>query len=622
MKWKIEDGVVVGVDADLEIYPTANEVYSATNVIKINGNEYPFLLNDIKFNKLLPLNFKIVLSIEDNIKINLFALKGNKKFPIKVIDNVFIDYVIIENNWYFLEQTISEVSNVINNLSIDINKGFSFGEYIELKKELSQFDLKIDDQVLENINSLKNDEESTKHLGFNGKLFPYQESGVKWLSYMADNKCGCILADSMGLGKTVQIILLLAHLKNTVSNFHGLVIAPVSLLENWRREIIKFYPSLNVHINYGEERINYYKELLDYDVIITSYANAQNGISMYEMINWSVVVLDEAQNIKNPYAKRTKAVKSLKKDVGVAVTGTPFENHLTDVWSITDFVIPKLLGSLPDFNNQYEDDILSAYDIEPTISPIMIRRKVEDVAKDLPEKIEIPQPLNMTLQEAHYYDASLNKIEGLDDLRLDKIQELRMFCTHPEVYDESYIGEDPYTLSQKYQRCCEIIGEIVANNEKAIIFTSFNKMIDILCKDLKERFGIYTNYINGSVDSGERQRIIDEFSSINGSGVLVLNPRAAGTGLNITAANHVIHYNLEWNPAIEDQASARSYRRGQEKTVFVYRLYYLNTIEEVINERIERKRELSDIAIIGNNGELDKEDLAKVLLKTPIKEVR
>lgn len=622
MNWKIEDGVIVGTEDNLKIYPTTNEIYSATKTINIDGIEYPFLLNDFKFNKLLPLNFKAVLSIEENIKINLFALKEGNEIPIKVINNLFVDYVIIENNWYFIEQIINDVSSIINNLSIEINKGLSFSEYIDLKKELSQFDLNINDQVLENINSLKNDERSTEHLGFVGKLFPYQESGVKWLSYMADNKCGCILADSMGLGKTVQIILLLAHLKNTINVFHGMVIAPVSLLENWRREINKFYPSLNIHVNYGDEKINYYKELLDYDVIITSYANVHNSISMYEMIEWNIVVLDEAQNIKNPYAKRTKAVKSLKRDVGVAVTGTPFENHLTDVWSITDFAIPKLLGSLSDFNNRYEDDASSAYDIEPTISPIMIRRKVEDVAKDLPDKIEIPQPLNMTLIEAHYYDDSLNKIEGLDDLRLNKIQELRMFCTHPEVYDESYADEDPYTLSQKYQRCCEIVGEIVANNEKAIIFTSFNKMIDILCKDLKDRFGIYTNYVNGSVSPNERQKIIDEFSSINGAGVLVLNPRAAGTGLNITTANHVIHYNLEWNPAIEDQASARSYRRGQEKTVFVYRLYYLNTIEEVINERIDRKRELSDIAIIGNNGELDKEDLAKVLLKTPIREVR
>jgi SNF2 family DNA or RNA helicase len=247
----------------------------------------------------------------------------------------------------------------------------------------------------------------------------------------------------------------------------------------------------------------------------------------------------------------------------------------------------------------------------------MIRRKTIDVAKDLPERIDVPQPILMTDEEAKLYENE-RKVCNLKSITLDMIQSLRMFCTHPLVYNNNISNKDPIQTSNKYARLCEILSEIFIKNEKVIIFTSFNKMIEIFMKDLKERFNVPISYINGAVNPINRQEIIDKFSSIEGSSILVLNPRAAGTGLNITAANNVIHYNLEWNPAIEDQASARAYRRGQNKTVFVYRLFYANTIEEVMNERIQLKREISDAAIVGNDGtEQDKKDLLKALSLSP-----
>ena len=228
----------------------------------------------------------------------------------------------------------------------------------------------------------------------------------------------------------------------------------------------------------------------------------------------------------------------------------------------------------------------------------------------------------MTKEEAKFYEAERIKDGDLSELksvRIDKIQKLRMYCTHPLVYDKSLGNVDPCTISNKYSRLCEILEEIFEKGEKAIVFTSFNEMINIITKDVKNRYGVYTNYINGSINASTRQSIIDEFSDLNGSGILVLNPKAAGAGLNITTANHVIHYNLEWNPAIEDQASARAYRRGQEKTVFVHRLFYANTLEDYVNNKIQSKRDISDTAIVGNIGDsMTTEDLIRALTLTPV----
>ena len=253
----------------------------------------------------------------------------------------------------------------------------------------------------------------------------------------------------------------------------------------------------------------------------------------------------------------------------------------------------------------------------------MLRRRVKEVAKDLPERIDIPQSIIMSDEEACLYEDSRiadDPHEELKNMQLAKIQKLRTFCTHPCVYDDDYIAEDPTSISTKYKRLCEILEEIFENGEKAVIFTSFRRMINVMCDDIKKRFNVYTNFIDGSVEAEDRQKVVDEFSELNGSGALILNPKAAGAGLNITCANHAIHYNLEWNPAVEDQASARIYRRGQDKTVFIYRLFYADTIEEIINEKIQSKRLLSDNAIIGNNGAItEQEYLIKALSASPYK---
>ncbi|MBR4260845.1 MAG: DEAD/DEAH box helicase [Clostridia bacterium] len=615
---KVENNILFYERDGKKYYPKASELYNYVfnESIVIDGLSLnrPIEIRFSKFGKNIEIIFEV---INNKIHLNCYELLSKKESKIQIVNNRINDYIIINNNWYYLNDDVDILNNIVSEFDIKLVEGLTFEQYVKAIKKFQENDIKYFDNVVNELRIFQNDEYEKSLHGLQAKLFPYQDRGFNWLSYMIENNCGSILADEMGLGKTLQIIALFGSQKNIKKDCHFLVVAPISLLENWRREIEKFFPSLSTLVHHGSRRTGYYKELLNYDVVIMSYANVTTDLSMINMIEWDIVVLDEAQYIKNPYAQRTAAIKMINRKVGIAVTGTPFENHISDIWSIVDYVMPSYLGELSDFVIQFEDDVESGYKIDALIRPLMIRRIVKDVADDLPERIDIAQPILMNELEAMTYENERNQNADFSHFTLDKIQPLRKICTHLNVYDENSKG-DLIQTSNKYSRLCEILDEIISKGEKAIIFTSYTKMIELLCEDLPKRFGIPTTYINGSVDADKRQPIIDEFSNVVGSAVLVINPKAGGAGLNITAANHVIHYNLEWNPAIEDQASARSYRRGQKNTVFVYRLFYANTIEEVMNERIQLKREISDAAIVGNDGtEQDKKDLLKALSLSP-----
>lgn len=622
--WKIENNVIVFTPNEYEkIYPSAKELYVQKERYTYKGKEYilPFEGLNIKFNS-IGLNTKLEFNIIDGkISIDLYAIKGSEKYKVNHFNNYFMDYIIIDETWYYLSGNYNIYIEIIKKHNINELNNLNFNQYMLIVREFQKDNITYIDNITQEINLIKTEQSNLELKGLQAKLYSYQQLGCRWLNFMINNKCGCILGDEMGLGKTLQIIALLGEQKSINANSHFLVICPVSLLENWSREIKKFYPELTTCVHHGSKRTGYYKDLIKYDIIIMSYSNVQADLSMLNMIEWDIVILDEAQNIKNPYAIRTKTIKELNRKTAIAVTGTPFENHMTDIWSIVDFVIPQYLGKIKEYESEFQDDLDSAYKLESLITPIMLRRRVKDVAKDLPSRIDIPQPIEMTEQEAELYENN-RKEQNKNNLKMvsiDKIQKLRMFCTHPLVYDKNLKNIDPIYSSNKYSRLCEILEEIFENKEKAIIFTSFNDMIELIVNDIRRRFGVYTNFINGSVEADRRQAIVDDFSKNNGPGILVLNPKAAGAGLNITCANHVIHYNLEWNPALEDQASARAYRRGQSKTVFIHRLYYANTIEEVINDRIQNKREISETAIIGNKGtDKDKDDLIKALRISPI----
>lgn len=624
--WRIEKGIVIFSDKfGKEHFPSSADFIfqKSTGKYIFEDEIYKSISEELGLSiSSLCVNFKTeFLFDKSKIKLQITAERKNETSKVSYKDGYFLDYAIFQNKIYSLSSEIKIINEILKNQKITDAENVDTAQYIKLLQELNVANISFTDSVQDNIRTNGNIS-TLKNL--NATLYPYQKNGFGWLRFMVSSGIGAILADEMGLGKTLQIIALFDFLKNKNEESHFLVVAPVSLLLNWQREIEKFCSSLKTLIHHGSERSGNYNDLLPFDIVITSYSNICSDLSMFNMIGWNLVVLDEAQNIKNPNSQRTKCVKMLKRKIGIAVTGTPFENHMTDIWSIVDFAIPSFLGTLKEFENEYDDSSGAAERLEKFISPIILRRRVKDVAQDLPRRVDIPQAIEMTVEEAKLYESQRKEIDSANDLRpasLGEIQKLRMFCTHPAVYEKKYSSFDPFNLSNKYQRLCEILDEIIFKNEKSIIFTSFNEMIKIMLFDLRSRFQVKTFFINGSIASDERQKIVDEFSAFEGSAILILNPHACGTGLNITAANHVIHYNLEWNPALEDQASARAYRRGQTKTVFIHRLFYSGTIEEIINERIERKRQLSNTAVVGTDGTEDAADLIRALSISPVEKI-
>jgi SNF2 family DNA or RNA helicase len=454
--------------------------------------------------------------------------------------------------------------------------------------------------------------------GLEASLYAYQQSGVGFLRLVAAQGLGCILGDEMGLGKTLQVIGLFQSQKNAG---YGpfLVICPATLLENWRREITQFAPSLHVLIHAGEKRCGAVSGLRGYDVVVTSYETAMRDEPFLTSVAWNTLALDEAQNIKNPSAQRTLCVKRFPRDVSIAVTGTPVENRLTDLWSLADFALPGLLGSVHDFESEYDDTHEDASRLAPFAAPILLRRRVSEVATDLPPRIDIPQAIEMPRSMAEMYEAIRKEtlIEYPKSGALVALTRLRMFSAHPALIMPW--DTDPAAGMPKFARLVELLEEIFSVGEKTLVFSTYKKVADIAIKNLRRRFShAFVDFIDGRVPVSERQQIVDRFTAHKGYGVLVLNPKAAGTGLNITAANHVIHYNPEWNPAVEDQASARAYRRKQTRPVTVHHLFFANTVEEVMVDRLHFKRGLAEGAATGHQGEMDAADILRALAVSPI----
>ena len=622
-QWVIKKGQLrIYEDDGIEIIPDASTVLkSLKGFLDLPSPSVVF--PDIHFSSIAAELFLQLSFDEENHTILLLPAvrRWKNKYSLNLSVNELRDHIIIENVWRFL----SNFEDIVPFLS-DANI-ISFGiitlqQYLNIKKLLNSekySTLQVEDSAEEFIDnhplSVNPDEEKAL---VTADLYHYQSVGFSWMKYVTDQDCGCILGDEMGLGKTLQVITLIASRKG-VSDKPCLIIMPVSLLENWRREFEKFTTGIDVYIHHGGRRTGLYTELLKHDVILISYSTATSDFSMLTMIKWDLVVVDEAQGIKNPDAQRTRSIKGIPRRAAIAITGTPFENHILDVWSIMDYVEPGYLGTKKDFESQYSDDIIGAEKVESSITPLMIRRRVADVAKDLPDRIDIEVPLIMPEKEADEYEeyrqAVLAEFDG-KNASLPLLQKLRMFCTHPEIIKKSHI--DPTFRSLKYERLCEMLDEISTSGEKCLLFTSYTKMFDLISNDIRQRIGIPVLQINGETPVKERQAIVDCFSEIEGSALLVLNPKAAGVGLNITAATRVIHYNLEWNPAVEDQASARAYRRGQTRKVFVYRLFYRNTVEDIVNERIIKKRYMSETAIVGTDGSLlNSEDIIRALMITP-----
>ncbi|VWB87070.1 SNF2-related protein [Burkholderia metallica] len=462
------------------------------------------------------------------------------------------------------------------------------------------------------------DEPRAPITGFSGALYPYQLSGVAFLSLVAEQGVGCILGDEMGLGKTAQVIALLQIEKNA-GRGPALVVAPATLLENWRRELASFAPTLTVSLHAGADRAGISARLQGTDIILVSYDTAMRDEEILSQIAWNVIVLDEAQAIKNPEAQRTVTVKRLPRRVSIAVTGTPLENRIDDLWSLADFAMPGLLGGRNAFLSQFGNEIEDAVRLAPIVAPMLLRRKVMDVAQDLPERIEVPQALQMPLHLAQVYEALRKRtLEEFGPTGgLVATTRLRMLCAHPRLVGSWHA--DPSIEMPKYERTVELLEEIFSGGEKALIFSTYQAMANLFMSDMPRRFPkAFLDFIDGRVEGTMRQAVVDRFFEHRGYGVLFLNPKAAGSGLNITTANHVIHYNPEWNPALTAQASARSYRRKQTRPVTIHHLFYVQTVEDVIRSAAAFKQDLAREAVTGHEGDIDPMAIAQALHVSPL----
>lgn len=475
------------------------------------------------------------------------------------------------------------------------------------------------ESVIENLKHPEKIEKIDYGKDFHAQLRPYQEKGVSWLNFMKNLGLGACLADDMGLGKTVQIIALLSHVRAQRGE-KALLVIPASLMGNWKNEILKFCPKLKFSLLHPSENKNIdneYSEIIkNHDLLITTYAM----LSKYEWIkevNWDSVILDEAQAIKNPGTKQTRTVKQLKTAYRIAMTGTPIENRLSDLWSLFDFLNKGLLGSPKEFS-EYTKKLKESEEgfskLKKVVSPFILRRLKTDktVISDLPDKVEMKTYSNLSKKQVAFYKSLVNelekKLESADEgiqkkgLVLSYLMRFKQLCNHPD----QYLGQSQYAQkdSGKYERLAEICETIYKKRERVLIFTQFKEITEYLKVFLDQIFEHEGLVLHGSTPVNKRKDIVDKFQGDDYVPFMVLSIKAGGVGLNLTAANHVVHFDRWWNPAVENQATDRAFRIGQKKSVIVHKFITKGTIEEKIDDMIEEKMKLSGEIISDSKEEL------------------
>lgn len=465
---------------------------------------------------------------------------------------------------------------------------------------------------------------------FQAVLRPYQKEGYTWLNYMSGLGFGACLADDMGLGKTVQVLAYLERLRKTEKDARVLLVVPASLLGNWKKEAEKFAPTMEVRILHGKGAAALEKELTKNDVFltITTYGMVHR-IGAIETIPWRCVILDEAQAIKNPMTKTTRQIKKLHSQMRIVMTGTPIENDLTNLWSIFDFLNKGLLGSSGEFREyckSLETHPQRYARLKNMISPFMLRRVKSDkrIISDLPEKWETVDYVGLSKKQVVLYrklvtdlEMQLNELEGMErrGLVLASIMRLKQICNHPDQYlgQQEFAPED----SGKFEMLKAICETIYEKRERVLVFTQFREITEFLSDYLKDIFHTDGFVLHGGTPVSRRNEIVEAFQGEDYIPYIVLSVKAGGTGLNLTAANHIIHFDRWWNPAVENQATDRAYRIGQTKNVMVHKLVCQGTIEEKIDAMINSKKDLAE-QVVGSSGEnwiteMDNEELMSIL---------
>lgn len=544
------------------------------------------------------LQFELLLDGVDPTQYDgvLQALREKKKF-VRLTDGSFLS-LLPDDGWSELAQYLDEVGEVQGGV---VEMMRCRAVYLSQLMAASNLEIKQDASVLELTRAVQHPDESAAPID---GLRPYQQRGFAWLKTLARLGMGGVLADDMGLGKTIQVLALIQWGYETMGRMPSLVVAPTSLVYNWQAEIKKFTPHMRtVVLNGGkDERKRQAEDIEQVDVLIASYAQVRRDIDWLEQFNFRFSILDEAQQIKNSSSVGASAVKRIHAQSRFALTGTPMENHLGELWSIFDFVLPGYLMDQNDFMQRHADGTDSAL-LARKLRPFLMRRLKREVLSELPEKIEHRIVAELTPDQRQIYMATLAQVKkDLDDSArgegkdrahfrmLAAITRLRQICCHPAMFLEGYEGG-----SGKMELLMELIDEQVESNHRILIFSQFTSMLGIIRTQLAAQ-GVGYLYLDGNTPPQERLALTEQFNK-GDTPVFLISLRAGGYGLNLTAADTVIHYDPWWNPAAEDQATDRAHRIGQTRAVHVIRLIAHDTIEEKVSELQERKRELINAVV-------------------------
>ena len=579
----IDENITINPNITLDISQSRNGYMSMKlNIEGVDSNEYREIFSSYKNNnRLYRMKNGAYLDLKDNDLEQAFKL-----IDILNIYNDFDNMKIPNNKAIYLEKLIEDedlsfvngskyVSNVIKKFDKVKSKNY------EIPKDL------------------------------NATLRDYQVSGFEFFKTLSDYQFGGILADEMGLGKTIQTIAFLLSNKDKKS----IVITPTALIYNWKNELEKFAPTLKVGLLHAakSEREKILDNIDNYDVILTTYTTYKNDIDKYKNINFDYCIIDEAQNIKNPDAIITKAIKNVNAKVKFALTGTPIENNLMELWSIFDFIMPGYLYNKSKFKSIFVNNDKNIIELKNLIKPFILRRTKKEVITELPDKIE--QKIIIDLEKEHkraykgYVNLITRKIKenNQDNITVfSYLTKLRQLCLSPELMVKNYQGKN-----SKLDVLINIIND--SSDEKILVFSQFTKVLEVIGKRLNEE-NISYSYLDGKTSAKDRVKLVEEFNT-NNNKVFLISLKAGGTGLNLTSANIVVHFDPWWNPAVEDQASDRAHRIGQKNVVNVIKLIAKGTAEERVINLQETKKELIEDVI---NGNLDNSSTLKNLSKDDI----
>jgi SNF2 family DNA or RNA helicase/uncharacterized Zn finger protein len=567
----------------------------------------------VNFDSILSFDWQIALGDELVSPVEFLKLVKGLKGLVKINDQ----YVMIDEKE--LQAIMKKLQNPPNFSEAELLR-------IALAEDYEGAKILLDEKAREMMRKITQVEEVPLPTGLQASLRPYQKRGFEWLYKNASLGFGSVLADDMGLGKTLQVITLLLKFKqeNKLKDKKALIVLPTTLITNWEKEVKKFAPELQTFVYHGTNRKANFEEA---DIILTTYGVVRSDIATLQKIKWALLAIDEAQNIKNTDTEQTKAVKKLKSEHIVAMSGTPVENRLSEYWSIFDFANKGYLGALNGFKEAYIKPIEVLRDQEQLESfkkitaPFIMRRVKTDksIISDLPDKVEIDDLCTLTTEQAALYESFLKtmmgEIEGEEGVQrqglIFKLMiALKQICNHPS----NFLKKDTIQpeLSGKTQMLTGLLDNILEAGEKTLIFTQYKEMGDLLVRFVQENYKFNPLWLHGGCSRKERDEMVEVFQNKPNPKIMILSLKAGGTGLNLVQANHVIHYDLWWNPAVEAQATDRAFRIGQKKNVQVHRFITKNTFEEKINAMIQAKKELASLTVsTGENwiGNLSNEDL-------------